>query len=127
MGNLNFENKATFVVEGKTDIIKLEKLAKNMKFIVTNGTDIIKNGENSRLMSEIKRTARNHNLVLFLDPDGPGRRIRSMIKGVLNQEHLEYYDAHVAICHKGGKVGVAEARNDLILKTLNDILNKINN
>ena len=62
------------VVEGKNDKNKLENIFKDANIIITNGSEISEDTLNT-----IKKLSENNEIVLCLDPDGPGEKIRKKI------------------------------------------------
>ena len=62
------------VVEGKNDKNKLENIFREAFIIITNGSEISKD-----TLDTIKEISVNNEVVLCLDPDGPGERIRKII------------------------------------------------
>jgi len=67
------------VVEGKTDSVKLQQLF-NVDTIITNGSAI-----NKETISLIKQLALGRGVILFLDPDGPGEKIRKTIVNAVGE------------------------------------------
>ena len=65
--------KEVIVVEGKTDVATLSNIIK-AEFIITNGFEISE--ETIELIEKVNKTK---GVILFLDPDGPGEKIRMKI------------------------------------------------
>ena len=62
------------VVEGKNDANKIKTIFPDVDIIITNGSEI-----NKGTINDIKKASENNEVVLCLDPDGPGEKIRRKI------------------------------------------------
>ena len=62
------------VVEGKNDKARILAIFPNLEVITTNGSEISE--ETLDMIEDISKT---HQIILFLDPDFPGERIRNII------------------------------------------------
>ncbi len=109
------EIKEIIVVEGKTDTNKLKSIF-NVDTIETNGSEI----SNSTL-ELIKRVNKIRGVILFLDPDGPGEKIRKKI--------IEYVKDDIKNCFiskndikSTKKIGIAEADKNAIIKALDNVI-----
>lgn len=90
------------VVEGKTDTAKLKSLF-DVQTIETNGSCL-----NKKTLSLIQRAAEHPGIILFLDPDGPGEKIRKQIMNVV--DHAQQCFIKKSDMQKNSKkIGVAEA------------------
>ena len=70
------------VVEGKSDVVTLSNIIK-AEYIITNGFEI--SDETIELIRKVNETK---GVILFLDPDGPGEKIRMKIMNkVPNLKH----------------------------------------
>ena len=67
------------VVEGKNDANKIKTIFPEADIITTNGSEISR-----QTLESIAKASNNDTVVLCLDPDGPGEKIRRKI--------LEYTD-----------------------------------
>ena len=104
-----------FVVEGKSDSAKLNSILPNCRTIETNGSEISK-----KTLMLIKKIVANNKVIIFTDPDGPGKKIRQkIINSIPNCQHA-FILKHKAI--KGKKVGLAEAKTKDILESLKNIV-----
>ena len=106
------EKSPVIVVEGKTDIDKLEKLT-NAILISTNGSDIPR-----ETIQYIKELSKERKVIILTDPDYPGLRIRN----ILNQEIPNAFNAFVSRekASNGKKLGVAETPIEEIIKALEE-------
>ena len=70
------------VVEGKSDVVTLSNIIK-AEYIITNGFEI-----SDETIELIKKVNETRGIILFLDPDGPGEKIRMKIMNkVPNLKH----------------------------------------
>ena len=98
------------VVEGKNDKNKLENIFKDANIIITNGSEISEDTLNT-----IKKLSENNEIVLCLDPDGPGEKIRKKIMEYIPTCMNVYADKQKAISKNKKKVGIEHmSRNDII-------------
>lgn len=109
------------VVEGKTDTAKLKKLF-DVETIETNGLNLTNN-----TISLIKEIAKNKSIILFLDPDGPGEKIRRKLIDNLEQCQNIFIDKKQIDLSKG-KIGIAEAYDEAIVDAFKNLVSfdKIN-
>lgn len=89
------------VVEGKNDKNKLENIFKDANIIITNGSEISQDTLNT-----IKSLSENNEVVLCLDPDGPGEKIRKKIMEYVPNAYNVYADKQKAISRNKKKVGI---------------------
>ncbi len=102
--------KDIIVVEGKSDTQKLKSLF-DVRTIETNGSCIDK-----KTIDYIKKVSEKNSIILFLDPDYQGERIRKIL-----QKHLiKYKQAFLKKTNKkqSKKYGVAEASKNEIIDAL---------
>ena len=100
--------KETVVVEGKTDTQKLQKLF-HVKTIETNGSDLKKT-----TINRIIQAAKNNGIILFLDPDYQGKKIRNRLRAVLST-YKECFINPFDIKNGQRKNGIAEADDEAII------------
>lgn len=99
------------VVEGKTDTQRLKQLF-NVRTIETNGSRL-----SLKTINLIKKASKTNNIVLFLDPDGPGEKIRKKL-----QNELDSFEQAFIKRPKGTKKpGVAEASDKQILDAFKNL------
>lgn len=102
------------VVEGKTDAAKLKNIFPNIETIITNGSALTK-----ETISLIAQVAKTNEVVIFTDPDGPGKKIRqTIIENVPNVKNVFIEKANAT---DGKKVGVAQASNNDILMAFENV------
>lgn len=102
------------VVEGKTDAAKLKNIFPNIELIITNGSAISK-----EKISLIAHIAKDNEVVIFTDPDGPGKKIRQTIVENVPSVKNVFVEKSKAIA--GKKVGVAQTKKEDILKAFENI------
>ena len=89
------------VVEGKNDANKIKTIFSDVDIITTNGSEI-----NDRVIEEIRKASLNDIVVLCLDPDGPGEKIRKKIQENVPDVHQVFADKGRAISKNKKKVGI---------------------
>lgn len=107
--------KELVVVEGKTDSAKLKKLF-NVETIETKGLSLSK-----KTIYDIKTLSKNKGLILFLDPDGPGEKIRKKLNEFFPKTKNCFIEKS-DILEKSKKFGLAEATDESIIKAFNNIV-----
>lgn len=113
------KNKTIIVVEGKTDTVKLKSIFPYIETIETNGFAI-----NNKIINLIKQTSLENDVICFLDPDGPGNRIRNIIiKSIPNIKHAFIDNKKI----NSKKIGIAEADDEDIKESLNNLIQFKNN
>ncbi len=93
-----------FVVEGMHDKQKLESVYPGIECIVTNGSEIAEG-----TIALIKSASKRRGVILFLDPDHPGRMITDRILLEVPNAKIAFLPRKAAISENGRKVGVEHA------------------
>lgn len=106
--------KEVIVVEGKSDVATLSNIVKT-EFIITNGFEI-----SDETIDLIKRVNETKGVILFLDPDGPGEKIRMKIMNKI--PNLKHAFVNPKYAKKGKKIGVAETDKEHILEALENVI-----
>jgi len=109
---------ALIVVEGKTDINFLDSFI-DAQFYKVDGLAITKND-----IDFINLISKKKEVIILLDPDNPGKKIREKINFYCN--NVTNLVLNKSVCISKNKVGVAESSKDAILKALNNRVKKIN-
>lgn len=107
--------KQTIVVEGKSDVIKLKRLF-NCNTIITNGSHL-----DLQTLNLIKQAHLKNEVILFLDPDYQGEKIRKRIADFLKCDVKHCFISKKAIGSNNQKKGVAEAYDEAIVKAINNV------
>ncbi|MFP4177286.1 MAG: ribonuclease M5 [Acholeplasmataceae bacterium] len=103
------------VVEGAHDIARIRQVDPDVRIISVNGSAI---DDDSKTL--IRRLQETHDIVLFLDPDHAGERIRRLLEHDLGSVHHVFVEQRKARS-PSGKVGVEHLSNEEIRKALSDI------
>ena len=109
----NFTN-CCFVVEGNSDVSKLSNLL-NTNFIITNGSEISED-----TLKAIKKVSETKEIVIFTDPDYPGKMIRDKVAQVIPNAKHAFVRKEFSISKN--KVGVAEATVDEIYRAVENLI-----
>lgn len=104
------------VVEGKNDRNKLQTIFKDSFIIITNGSEI-----SIDTLNTIKSLSINNDIVLCLDPDGPGEKIRKKIMEYVPTCFNVYAIRSKAISKNHKKVGIEHMRKEDIIELFNNI------
>ncbi len=104
------------VVEGKHDEQKLKSIFPEIECIVTNGSSISKETLNLIYETSLKRE-----VILFLDPDFPGKKITQQILDTSGKFKIAFLSKEKAISKNKRKVGIEHASKEDIIASLNDL------
>ncbi|HHU55860.1 MAG TPA: ribonuclease M5 [Acholeplasmataceae bacterium] len=104
------------IVEGKNDYNKLKSVFPNLNILITNGSDV-----RPEFLELVKKLSQNHDIVLCLDPDYSGERIRkTIVDKVPNALHI-YANRNKAISKNGKKIGIEHMSKENIISLFSDI------
>lgn len=98
--------KYLYIVEGKTDVDKLKKVG--CEYVIETGGEFIRKS----VLNFIVKASFIRKVILFLDPDGPGKNIENQLKSNVDIYKILYLEKKLAI--KSNKVGVAQADINII-------------
>ena len=101
------------VVEGKNDKARLLAIYPNLNVITTNGSEI-----SDDTLEMIKELSKKHKIILFLDPDYPGERIRAKINNYVDGCENVFIPKKLAVDNRKHKVGIEHASFDDIKNAL---------
>jgi ribonuclease M5 len=104
------------VVEGKNDAFKIKSLFKDVIVITTNGSAI-----DIDQLNLIKKLDQKHDIILFLDPDHAGDRIRRILSKHIKNVYHAFIDQEKAVSKSKKKIGVEHADDETLLNALNCI------
>ena len=104
------------VVEGKNDANKLKTIFKDVDIIITNGSEI-----NEQTLLDIYRMSLRTEVILCLDPDGPGEKIRKKIIEKVPNVSQVFAKKNLAISKNKKKVGIEHMSKNDILEMFKDI------
>lgn len=106
--------KESIVVEGRHDEARLKEIV-DAHIVVTNGEYLRK--ETLELLKELNEL---HGIIIFSDPDNPGKRLRQKILAEIpnaKQAFLSQSDARFK-----RKVGIEHASKEVILEALQNVV-----
>lgn len=107
------------IVEGKNDASKIKSIFPEVEVIITNGSEI-----SMKTIETIKKATLYDEVVLCLDPDGPGEKIRRKIIEHVEGVHQVFAKKEMAISKNKKKVGIEHMSKEDILEMFKNI--KIN-
>ena len=105
--------RPVIVVEGTSDINKVSNLF-DADFVSTNGSQVSR-----ETLNYIKELSKTRTIILLLDPDYPGMRIRRIIQNEVPTALNAYVDRKLSI--KGKKLGVCECDKNEIIRAINEV------
>lgn len=103
------------VVEGVHDIARIRQVDPDIRIVSVNGSAI--DPDKKALILQLRET---HEVVLFLDPDHAGARIRRILEHELGHVHHVFVDRKNAVA-PSGKVGVEHLSDEDIRRALQEI------
>lgn len=104
------------VVEGKNDYSRIKQILPNQKIIITNGSAV-----SEELIIQLEKLSNQYQIILLLDPDYPGEKIRKMIANrIPNCQHI-YIPKEASVSKNERKVGVEHVDLKLLKEFLKDI------
>ena len=104
------------VVEGKNDANKIKSIFDAVDVITTNGSEI-----NNQTINDIYKASLKTEVVLCLDPDGPGEKIRKKIIEKVPNVHQVFAQKKAAISKNKKKIGIEHMSKEDILTMFKDI------
>ncbi|WP_342527468.1 ribonuclease M5 [Chryseomicrobium sp. FSL W7-1435] len=107
--------KEIIVVEGKDDTTAIRR-AVQADTIETNGSAVSK-----ETLLKIKRAQEVRGVIVFTDPDYPGRRIRAIIEETVPGVKHAFLPKQQAIAKNGSGVGIEHATDEAIREALANV------
>ena len=98
--------KEVIVVEGKSDTVAVKR-ATGADTIETNGSAI-----DERTLIRIRHAEEVRGVIVFTDPDYPGRRIRAIIEERIPSVKHAFLEKSKAIAKNGRKLGIEHADDE---------------
>ena len=114
--------KEVVVVEGYHDLAKLKEIFPHIDCVITNGSEISK-----ETLQELRKLNEIRGLILFLDPDYQGERIRRMINDYVGETKHAFLKKEDCINKRRNKVGIEHAKSYLIKEALENTYSMITN
>ena len=105
-----------FVVEGRNDESRLKQIYPTIEVITTNGSAI--DPDKVEVLQKLDET---HVIILFLDPDHAGERIRRILGKSLTHVFHAFIDQNLAHSKNGKKIGIEHASTQTIQEALKDM------
>jgi len=101
------------VVEGYHDLAKIKEVYPEVDVYITNGSEI-----SDHTLNELKQLNQTRGLILLLDPDYQGERIRRIINEYVGPTKHAFLNKSDCINKKKNKVGIEHANKDKIISAL---------
>jgi ribonuclease M5 len=108
--------KQVIVVEGTHDVQRLKRIFEHTEIISVNGSSI-----DEKALNLLMKLDESHQIILCLDPDYAGERIRSFLSNKLKNVSHVFFDRQKAISNNGKKIGVEHMSSKDILKAFENI------
>ena len=116
MVSINNYLKEVIVVEGYHDLSKLKEINANWDVTITNGSEVSK-----KTLDELKILNKQRGLILFLDPDMQGERIRRLINDYVGDTLHAFLPKHQCISRNRKKVGIEHADKKYIIQAISNV------
>ena len=113
MASSNSKIKEVVVVEGYHDLAKLKAIYQEIDIYITNGSEI-----SEETLDELKKLNKSRGLILFLDPDYQGERIRRIINSYVGPTKHAFLNKKDCINKNQTKVGIEHANSIKIIEAL---------
>lgn len=113
---LSSQLKEVIVVEGYHDLSKLHEINPNWDIVITNGSEV-----SQSTLNELNLLNKSRGLILFLDPDMQGERIRRLINAYVGDTLHAFLPKHQCISKNKKKVGIEHATKAHILEAINSV------
>jgi ribonuclease M5 len=105
--------KEVIVVEGYHDLAKLIEINPSLDVIITNGSEVSR-----ETLEEINQLNLKRGVILFLDPDMQGERIRRLINDYVGPTKHAFLAKDKCISKNHKKVGIEHAEKADIIEAL---------
>jgi len=106
------------IVEGKTDTQKLRKIfGPKIETIETKGLSL-----DEKTINLIKKVNEYQGIIIFTDPDGPGKKIRQILNEKLDGDVINAFITKADIKKPAKKIGIAEADDEAIYQALSSVV-----
>ncbi|MDD3067308.1 MAG: ribonuclease M5 [Spirochaetia bacterium] len=104
------------VVEGIHDLNRIRSIYQDVLVITTNGSAV-----EVEILEQLKQLSLTHDIILFLDPDHAGERIRRIISKYVGSVKHAFLSKEESISKNLKKVGIEHASKDAIIKALSEL------
>lgn len=107
------------VVEGLHDLERIKSIYPEIDCLITNGSEIEEN------LPHIIEVSKKRDIILFLDPDYPGERIRKILQSKIPNAKNAFLKKDLAISKNKKKVGIEHAKKEDIIEALDRCLSVV--
>ena len=108
--------KEVIVVEGYHDLAKLKEIYDDVDVLITNGSEVTE-----ETLIELKKLNEIRGLILLLDPDYQGERIRRLINNYVGETKHAFIEKKKCISRNRKKVGIEHATSEDIIEALSKL------
>lgn len=109
--------RSVIVCEGKNDAARLSQIIPEALIITTNGSAV-----SQETIQTILALSKTNRIILFLDPDYPGEKIRKIIAEAVPNCYHAFLEKQKAIDIRKHKVGIEHAKSADLLEALQHLL-----
>jgi ribonuclease M5 len=110
------------VVEGYHDLARIKSIYPDIDIVITNGSEISED-----TLRELTILNQERGLILFLDPDVPGERIRRIINDRVGVTAHAFLPKEKCISKSKKKIGIEHANKEDIIEALSSFKMTVNN
>lgn len=111
--------KQIFVVEGKNDVSRLKQVFPNINVVSVGGSSI-----SLDVVTYLKSLEDTHEIILCLDPDFPGLKIRDELEQSFKKVSHIFLDRSKSFSKNRKKIGLEHLSNEEIITVFNNIYRK---
>lgn len=104
------------VVEGLHDLNRIRNIYPDVLVMTTNGSEIEEN-----ILKQLKELSKTHEIILFLDPDHAGERIRRIISKYIGNVKHAFLTPEESMSKNERKVGIEHASKTSIQQALSTL------
>ena len=104
--------KPVFVVEGKSDVQRLQNYIE-ADFVICNGSAL-----DEETLKYIKQLSLDREVIVLTDPDYPGEKIRKTISDYV--PNVKHAFVNRSLASNGKKLGVAETQKEELLRVIHN-------
>ncbi len=108
--------KEVVVVEGYHDLALLKAIFSDIDVVITNGSEV-----SLETLNELKQLNSKRGLILLLDPDYQGARIRQIINDYVGPTKHAFIQKEYCINKNKTKVGIEHAPKEKIIEALENV------
>lgn len=104
------------IVEGKHDLSRLKQIFPKLSVLITNGSAV-----SDEFLELVRSLSEKNEVVLLLDPDYSGERIRRIISSYCPNVSHAFVRVKDAISKNGKKIGVEHVDLEILKNVLNNV------